>query len=127
MFISHRFGSTEAVSRARFWMDQLGFEVVPTDEEHHDASRLSLNLDFSKTAAAMALIDSIEASDPTGWPGFLTQSNEMPTLSHSVQGETRSGTPGAPTRTPIHVHLHEEPSSDPHTRKVVEYMMSRWE
>ncbi len=127
MLFSHRFGSVETLSRARYWMNRLGFEIAPTTDEHHDVSRLSLNVDFSKAAAAMALIDSIEASDPEGWPGFMTPTRNVrfrPDAQHGHSLDEKS----APVRTPIGWHHRDEANTvDPDSSKVVEYMLSRWE
>ncbi len=126
MIFSHRFGSVETLSRARFWMTRLGFEIAPTTPDSHDVSRLSLNVDFSKYSAAMALIDSIEASDPDGWPDFLTPSRKFAARTDGDSAAMES--PSTPVRSPIHFHLRDDSSaSDPQSSKVVEYMLSRWE
>jgi hypothetical protein len=127
MLFSHRFGSVESLSRARYWMNRLGFEIAPNNEDSHDVSRLSLNVDFSKAAAAMALIDSIEASDPEGWPGFTTPTRKFHASHDKNSAETKEGRP-ASARSPIHLHLRDDvASADPHASKVVEYMFSRRE
>ncbi len=90
MLFSHRFGSVETLSRAQYWLTHHGFEVVKTDEPSHDVSRLTLNVDFSKASAALALIDSIESSDPEGWPANSTPSRSLHMHSaHSRQSDPR--------------------------------------
>jgi hypothetical protein len=127
MLFSHRFGSVETLSRARYWMNRLGFEIAPNNEDSHDVSRLSLNVDFSKAAAAMALIDSIEASDPEGWPGFTTPTRKFHANHEKKPTETNEGRPNS-AQSPIHWHRRDDvASADPHASKVVEYMSSRWE
>jgi hypothetical protein len=127
MLFSHRFGSVETLNRAQHWLTELGFEVVKNSEPAHDVSRLTLSVDFSKAAAALALIDSIERSDPEGWP------------SHSSPSRTPHDKPSQPaicahghhdhkSCTPICWHSHEDTSpADPVSSKVREYMFSRWE
>ncbi len=125
MLFSHRFGSVETLSRARYWMDRLGFEVAPPDPTSHDVSRLSLSVNFSQAAAAQALIDSIERSDPNGWPGHLTPPTALHGLDRHEAGHTCDR---APSTEPIHWHKREEAATaDPHSCKVCEYMFSRWE
>jgi hypothetical protein len=127
MLFSHRFGSVETLSRARYWMTRLGFEIAPNNVDSHDVSRLSLNVDFTKAAAAMALIDSIEASDPEGWPGIRTPLRSLRARHDSIASESADGRP-SPERTPIHWHRRDDVvSADPHSSKVAEYMFSRWE
>ena len=125
MLFSHRFGSVETLARARYWMDRLGFEVAPPDPASHDVSRLSLNVDFSQAAAAFALIDSIERSDPKGWPGFMTPTA---TLHAHEPHNGRHTCDRGPSTEPIHWHKREEQApADPVSCKVCEYMLSRWE
>jgi hypothetical protein len=127
MLFSHRFGSVETLSRARYWMDRLGFEIAPVDDDSHDVSRLSLNIDFSRTSAAMALIDSIEASDPNGWPGFMTPSRKLEGAHELLLSQSDNESP-SPARSPIHWHHRDEESAtNPDASKVAEYMLSRWE
>jgi hypothetical protein len=127
MLFSHRFGSVETLSRARYWMNRLGFEIAPNNEESHDVSRLSLNIDFTKVSAVMALIDSIEASDPEGWPGFWTTKHKFHARHESNPVSSTDGRP-EPARTPIHWHHRDDAvSTDPDSTKVAEYMLSRWE
>lgn len=127
MIFSHRFGSVETLSRARYWMTRLGFEIARPNSESHDVSRLSLNIDFSRSAAAMALIDSIEASDPDGWPGFMAPSRPFPSV-HDARSDESTQHLAAPARTPIHWHRRDDAASaNPETSKVVEYMLSRGE
>ena len=124
MFFSHRFGSVETLSRARYWLTRHGFEVASTDPESHDASRLSIRVDFSQAAAAMALIDSIEHSDPEGWPGYLTPTRSFP----GREARTSDHQAHEPARSPIHWHRRDDSTSaDPESHKVCEYMFSRWE
>jgi hypothetical protein len=127
MLLSHRFGSVETLSRARYWLTQLGFEVAQTDEPSHDVSRLTLNVDFSKASAALALIDSIERSDPEGWPANTTPSKSL--HAHpSHAGTLPDSLHAAKAGTPIHWQRRDETSlADPVSSKVVEYMLSRWE
>jgi hypothetical protein len=127
MLFSHRFGSLESLSRARYWMTRLGFEVVPMDPETHDIARLSLNVNFSQASAALALIDSIEASDPEGWPGFMTPPKTIHARRTHAAHDLREST-YSPARSPIHWHPREDATShDPASSKVSEYMLSRWE
>ncbi len=127
MLFSHRFGSVETLSRARYWMNRLGFEIAPVDPDSHDVSRLSLNIDFTKTAAAMALIDSIEASDPKGWPGFRTPAQGFSSRVDSLD-PANEDSQATPARTPIHWHHRDETRLiDANSSKVSEYMLSRWE
>ena len=127
MLLSHRFGSADTLTRARFWLTQHGFEVAPEDAESHDVSRLSLNVNFSQASAALALIDSIEKSDPEGWPGMLT----LPSVihhhgEHSLLRDRRFDQPAS--KQEIHWHKVEETSHfDAISDKVREYMLSRWE
>jgi hypothetical protein len=127
MLLSHRFGSVETLSRARHWLTSLGFEVAAFDPRSHDVSRLSLKVDFAQAAAALALIDSIEQSDPEGWPGFLTSPK---TIHHHAAHMIPNcfDHEHGPTKTPIHWEKPEETAStDQVSRKVSEYMLSRWE
>jgi hypothetical protein len=127
MLFSHRFGSAESLSRARYWMTRLGFDVATPNGESHDVSRLSLNVDFSKAAAAMALIDSIEASDPDGWPGFLTPTRSVQFRHDLGANELIDGHPRA-AASPIHWHHRDDTTTvEPQASRVVEYMLSRWE
>lgn len=127
MLFSHRFGSVETLSRAQYWLTHHGFEVVKTDEPSHDVSRLTLNVDFSKAAAALALIDSIESSDPEGWPANSTPSRSLHMHSAHSRNQTHATTP-VKAGTPIHWHAREDSSpADPVSSKVREYMFSRWE
>jgi hypothetical protein len=127
MFISHRFGSLESLSRARHWLTALGFEVAPFDPHTHDVSRLSLRVGLSEASAALTLIDSIEQSDPEGWPSFLT----LPKTLHHHDAHTLHGhhdPEHGPRHTPIHWQKPEETTSnDPVSNMVSEYMLSRWE
>ena len=127
MLFSHRFGSVETLTRARNWLTELGFEVVKTDEPSHDVSRLTLNVDFSKASAALALIDSIERSDPEGWPAYSSPSRTS--HGNKSQPDIRAhGHHDHTSCTPICWHPREETSpGDPVSSKVVEYMFSRWE
>ncbi len=127
MLITHRFGSAETLSRAKYWMDRLGFEVAPPDPESHDAARLSLNVNFSQAAAALALIDSIEKSDPNGWPGHLDPSRK---LQFDESLATRHTCDEARTTEPIRWNKgqeHDQAQAHPVSCKVCEYMFSRWE
>ena len=127
MLFSHRFGSVETLARAEHWLTELGFQVVKSVEPAHDRSRLTLNVDFSKASAALALIDSIEQSDPEGWPSFMT----LPKTLHHHDAHTLHGhhdPEHGPRHTPIHWQKPEEPTSnDPVSSMVSEYMLSRWE
>jgi hypothetical protein len=127
MLFSHRFGSVETLARAQYWLTRHGFEVVKADEPSHDVSRLTLNVDFSKAAAALALIDSIESSDPEGWPANATPSRSV--RGHgSHSGSRVHGHHDQKSRTPICWHPREEAgAADPVSSKVAEYMFSRWE
>jgi hypothetical protein len=127
MLFSHRFGSVETLSRARYWLTRHGFEVVKTDDPAHDVTRLTWNVDLSKASAALALIDSIEQSDPEGWPGFSTPSKIL--HGHRSHSKTMArGRQSRGTSTPIHWHHYEESSpADPVSTRVREYMLSRWE
>jgi len=126
MLLSHRFGSLDSLSRARYWLTRHGFEVAADDPRSHDVTRLSLNVDFSRISAALALIDSIEQSDPEGWPGFLTtpksaHAHGQPEAPHLLDDEH------GPSRTPIHWYRVEDPTpADPVIRKTAEYLISRW-
>jgi hypothetical protein len=127
MFISHRFGSVETLSRARHWLTRLGFEVASFDPESHDASRLSLKVGLAQASAAISLLDSIERSDPEGWPGFMTRPNFIHLHgAHTIP--SCSDHDHAPTKTPIHWQKPDETAST-HlvSSKVSEYMFSRWE
>jgi len=127
MFISHRFGSVETLARARHWLTSLGFEVAPFDPNSHDFSRLTLKVGLSEASAALSLIDSFEASDPEGWPGYMTS----PKTIHHHGGHIIPACfdhDHGPTKTPIHWQKPEETTAaDPLSRKVSEYMFSRWE
>jgi hypothetical protein len=127
MLISHRFGSVETLSRAQYWLTRQGFEVVPPGDPAHDVSRLTLRVDFPKASAALALIDSIESSDPQGWPSNLTPSRKR--LAHPSQEAIHpQGEFASKPGTPIHWHSGEETSpADPISSKIREYMFSRWE
>jgi hypothetical protein len=127
MLFSHRFGSVETLARAEHWLTELGFQVVKSVEPAHDRSRLTLNVDFSKASAALALIDSIERSDPRGWPANSTPSRALQGKeSHPVA--CPQGHHDQKSCTPICWHSHEETSpADPVSSKVREYMLSRWE
>ena len=127
MLISHRFGSVETLSRARYWLTRHGFEVAKTDDAAHDVSRLTLNVDFTKASAALALIDSIESRDPEGWPGISTPSRTL--HGHELGAHSPSKARGSERpSTPIHWHHHDETSpADPVSSRVREYMFSRWE
>lgn len=127
MLFSHRFGSVETLSRAQFWLTHHGFEVVSPDEPSHDACRLTLRVGISQASAALALIDSMEQSDPEGWPANTTPPRSLhgheAVVEAKVFGE-QSSTPG----TPIHWHAHEASSpADPVSTRVREYMLSRSE
>jgi hypothetical protein len=127
MLFSHRFGSVETLARARQWLTELGFEVVKNDEPSHDVSRLTLNVDFSKASAALALIDSIERSDPEGWPAYSTPSRTRHSSAFHPAG-CALGHLDTKSCSPICWHSHEETSpADPVSSKVREYMFSRWE
>jgi hypothetical protein len=127
MLFSHRFGSVETLSRARYWMTRLGFEIAPANPNSHDVSRLSFNIDFSQASAALALIDSIEATDPDGWPGITSPSKKFRSEKSHVSPSLEV-IPHDPERTPIHWHRRDDSSSaDPVSSKVCEYMLSRWE
>jgi hypothetical protein len=124
MLITHRFGSTETLSRAKYWMEQLGFEVTPPDPDSHDVARLSLNVDLSRAAAVLALIDSIERSDPNGWPAYTTPLKML--RAHERHGAHTCDR--GPSSEPIHWHRRDEKApTDPNACKVCEYMFSRWE
>ena len=127
MLFSHRFGSVETLSRARYWLTRHGFEIAQTDDPSHDVSRLTLNVDFSKAAAALALIDSIESCDPDGWPSNTTPSRSL----HAHESHAKLDPHEYHSHracTPIHWHHHEGTSpADPVSSRVREYMLSRWE
>jgi len=127
MLFSHRFGSVETLTRAKNWLTHHGFEVVNANEPSHDVSRLTLNVDFSQASAAFALIDSIERSDPDGWPSYSTPPRSI--HSHAPHADTCSqGHHDHRSCTPICWHPREEAAlSDPTHSKVAEYMFSRWE
>jgi hypothetical protein len=127
MFLSHRFGSLDTLARARYWLIRHGFEVTSTESESHDVSRLSLKVDFSQMSAALALIDSIEQSDPEGWPGFLTPSKTIHARGDQGAHHLWDDAHG-PSRSPIHwVKAEDSPPADPAIRKTTEYLLSRWE
>jgi hypothetical protein len=127
MLFSHRFGSLETLSRAHYWLTRHGFEVVKTDDPAHDVTRLTLNVGYSKASAALALIDSIERSDPEGWPGISTPSRTPRFREMQAKPQAR-GRHSEHSSTPIHWHHHEETSpADPVSSRVREYMFSRWE
>jgi hypothetical protein len=127
MLFSHRFGSVETLARAQQWLTELGFDVVKNDEPSHDASRLTLSVDFSKASAALALIDSIERSDPEGWPAYSAPSR-TPHKAMSHAAACPIGHHDSNSCTPICWHSHEETSpADPVSTRVREYMLSRWE
>jgi hypothetical protein len=125
MLFSHRFSSVETLSRAQYWLAHHGFEVVKADQPSHDPSRLTLHLDFSQASAALALIDSIELSDPEGWSAHATRlANEL----SSQSGECSQGHRDLKSCTPICWHPREEAiEADPVSSKMAEYMFSRWE
>jgi hypothetical protein len=127
MFISHRFGSVETMSRARHWLTNLGFEVAPFDPKAHDASRLTVRVALPEAAAALSLIGSIEGSDPEGWPGLMATGKTC--HHHGEVAEANGYNPKhGPKATPIHWHKHDEASpSHSVTDKMSEYMFSRWE
>jgi len=128
MLLTHRFGSVETLSRARYWLTRHGFEIEPVDFGPHDATRLALNVDFSQAAAALALIDSIEGSDPDGWPGMYDQPKTLHVHAPRPAGEIPVPGNGS-ARSPIHWHHHhdEATAADPSSCKFCEYMLSRWE
>jgi hypothetical protein len=127
MLFSHRFGSVETLNRAQSWLTELGFEVVESDEASHDVSRLTLSVDFSRASAALALIDSIERSDPRGWPGNTTP-NGSPGANPSPRSTCSQGHHDRKSCTPICWHPGEESTPvDPVSSAVREYMFSRWE
>jgi hypothetical protein len=127
MLFSHRFGSVETLNRAQNWLTELGFEVVKNDEPAHDVSRLTLNVDFSKASAALALIDSIERADPNGWPAFSTPSRTLHGK-HTGPAGCPLGHEDQRSCSPICWHPGEETSPiDPVSTSVREYMLSRWE
>jgi hypothetical protein len=127
MLFTHRFGSVETLSRAQYWLTHHGFEVVPPADPAHDVARLTLNVEFSKTSAALALIDSIENADPRGWPSNTTPSRSL--HAHSAhEPNPHQGEHARKAGTPIHWHSGEEASpADPVSSKIREYMFSRWE
>ena len=118
MLFSHRFDSAETLSRAEYWLTRHGFEVVKSTEPSHDPSRLTMNVDLSKAAAALALIDSIEGSAATGWNlGGIDR--------EAVFADDR---PVLKSGTPIHWDGCEGSGlDDDECRKISEYMFSRWE
>ena len=126
MFISHRFGSVETLSRARRWLTTLGFEVAPFDPQTHDSSRLSLRVDLSEASAVLTLIDAIEQTDPEGWPSLMTSPKAL--HHHDAHAFWRHDPQHGPSHTPIHWQKPEEPTTnDPVSTLVREYMLSRWE
>jgi hypothetical protein len=117
MLFSHRFDSAETLSRAKFWLNHHGFEVVKSDGPSHDPSRLVMSVAFSKAAAALALIGSIENSEPRGWP-LLDAASEAST----------DDRPTLKNGTPIHWEGRNEAAFEHEDcRKISEYMFSRWE
>jgi len=124
MYLTHRFGSLETLDRARYWLIRHGFEVDQSDEAEHDETRLTMRLDLSEVSAALALIDSIEQTDPAGWPGWL----DGPRTVHAHAPHARPVSGSVPGSTPIHWQGRQDhPASDPLCCKVCEYMLSRWE
>jgi len=127
MLFSHRFGSAETLSRARYWMTRLGFEIAPTDPASHDVSRLVYQVDLSQASAVQALIDSIEGTDPEGWPGFMTPSPRVRRDKGHAPSAFDAIAPD-PERTPIHWQGRDDAATaDPVCSRVREYMLSRWE
>ncbi len=126
MLYTHHFGSVATSSRARFWLNWHGFDVEHADLSAQDGSRLALNLDFSRASAAQALIDSIERSDPAGWPGLLSATKDL----HAHGSHARPEEPAseaASRHAPIHWQSREDAAGDPAAIKVSEYMLGRWE
>ncbi len=127
MLLSHRFGSLTTLSRASHWLTRHGFELVPPSGPSHDACRLTLNVNLPEAAAALALIDSFEHSDPEGWPSNTTR------LQPSTWGLERGShfpdeSTSARSGSPIHWFSREEKSQvDPIAQSVCDYMLSRWE
>ncbi|WP_435010165.1 hypothetical protein P12x_001395 [Tundrisphaera lichenicola] len=124
MLLTHRFGSAETLDRARFWLNHHGIEVASTNTSNHDASRMAINVDLPRASAALALIDSIERSDPEGWPGLLDRTRAI----HADEANPSRDDGSGPASTPIHWEARKDhPSSDPLCCKICEYMLSRWE
>ncbi len=116
MLLTHRFDSVQTLTRARFWLTTLGFEVAKCDTSRPDRPALSMVLDYPRATAARALIDSIEHSDPAAWPEI---DREWGLAMDSVAGP-------AAKPTPIAWHSHEGHSADEAIScKVCEYMLSR--
>lgn len=124
MFLTHRFGSSETLDRARFWLNHHGIEVANSNGAEHDASRLSMKVELSRVSAALALIDSIERTDPEGWPGLLDRTRTLTAREKQSQAAECS----SPAPTPIHWEGRKDHlANDPLCCKVCEYMLSRWE
>ena len=120
MLFSHCFGSQEKLDRARFWLTWHGFavqEARPTDAATLSVPRLSVRVNLGTSAAAHALIDSIERMAAPGPRRWVV---DQPRID-SVAGTS------APHGTPIHWGPRDAEPGDATASRVAEYMFSRWE
>jgi len=123
MLLTHRFGSSEALDRAIYWLTWHGIEVSHSEVAGQDCSRLILNLPLSEVSAALALIDSIENADPEGWPPLF----ERPRGIHSHATPPAEVAVRRSSPHPIHWQSREpEPAIDHESRKAYEYGIARW-
>lgn len=128
MLFSHCFGSLESRNRARYWLTRQGFDVK---EPRHAAGnpesspRLTVHGSFAEWAAARAIIDSIEHSDPHAFASLLGAATAKRWVVDQPADSVFDGQ--APHGTPIHFEPREEPTGDGVAARMAEYMFGRWE
>jgi hypothetical protein len=71
MYVSHAFSRFETLSRARYWLDRLGFDPSQVEACTDGIPRISVNVkDAAQYAEAELLFAALESSEPDGWPSL---------------------------------------------------------
>ena len=128
MLFSHCFGSLETRNRARFWLTWHGFDVKEPRRTAGDPTvspRLAVHGSYAERAAAQAIIDSIEHSDPHAFASLLDAATPTRWVLDQASDSVFDG--HAPHGTPIHFEPREEPAGHAVAARMAEYMFSRWE
>jgi hypothetical protein len=124
MLITHRFGSTDAFCRARYWLTKNGFAPEIREASPEAAPSLTMKVDFAQASAAIALMNSLDRAEADGWPGVSTTHARWMDDPFTVANDS----PSTSSASPI-AWNGREPAAfiDPSARAVSDYMFSRWE
>lgn len=126
MYYTHHFASQATLDRARSWLLELGFP--PSSLEVHTAGipRISVAVEPARVSEVELLIDSLELSDPHGWPGLWEVAHQVHVNPPYVEA-VELAHPQTSAATAIGWHPHDAPlGAAGDDDRVGEAMRRRW-